>query len=136
MNNRQGLPVRSPKARSQKQANPQTPQNTQHLLPTNQNQNPSFKKKPRPVRAKSPLGKKKQLIFVSKKDNQMYTVHDIVDKEGNPKKMLVNMRDRSVKMLKTTSSVRSITSLQSGRVSQNQRRLKSRNKAPALYGRG
>ena len=66
----------------------------------------------------------------------MYTVHDIVDQEGNPKKMLVNMRDRSVKMLKSTSSVRSITSLQSGGVAKNQRRIKSRNKAPALYGKG
>ena len=84
---------------------------------------------------------KGEIVFISKKDAQIYKVKNIRGQHGESKNVLVNIRDKSVKGLKRISSVKSITSIKSkssvrhGRKKKKKvkRKLKNKNMSSSLY---
>lgn len=66
---------------------------------------------PRDAHPAQAVSGQSQFVFVSKKDAQVYQLRNVRDEHGQNKQVLVNVRDKSVKGLRSISSVKSITSI-------------------------
>ena len=73
-----------------------------------------------------------EIVFISKKDSQVYKLQNVKGHQGQNKGVFVNIRDKSVKNLKKISSVKSFTS-NNGATSIHKKKKRKKKKKPSVH---